>query len=306
MNIANSSAGLFFITRSVVLAIILSSGVTACSTSSAPRSDAQTAAELRKAADQGDAKAQYSLGLMFENGRVDDPSKTVLERALEQYGTVQQDYPQAVAWYRKAAKQGHAEAQFKLGLIYNKGRGVPKDYFQGKGVHKDYAQAVVWYSKAAEQGHAVAQNNLGAMYYNGSGVSQDYTQALTWFRKAADQGNANAIENVKLAESKIKVFERQKYLESPEGKEEIKTAEVKAKTEKKRTMSICDRFGHDASKKYNIGKYDGTLSSQRLGEDIYYCVTSFKQETVTGFMMPIYKGITLNNRTGVYEIESIN
>jgi len=39
-----------------------------------------------------------------------------------------QDYAQAVAWYRKAADQGAALAQFKLGLMYGQGQGVPQDY----------------------------------------------------------------------------------------------------------------------------------------------------------------------------------
>ena len=57
-------------------------------------------------------------------------------------------------WYRKAAEQGHADAQNNLGLCYQ----------YGKGVAKDYAEAVKWYRKAAEQGHARAQCNLGYCY----------------------------------------------------------------------------------------------------------------------------------------------
>ena len=51
---------------------------------------------------------------------------------------------QAVTWYRKAAEQGDADAQFNLGVMYAKGVGVPKDA----------SQAVTWFRKAAEQGHA--------------------------------------------------------------------------------------------------------------------------------------------------------
>ncbi|WP_052046260.1 tetratricopeptide repeat protein [Candidatus Paracaedibacter symbiosus] len=56
------------------------------------------------------------------------------------------DDTEAVKWYRKAADQGHAEAQFSLGYCYN----------NGEGVTKDYTEAVKWYCKAAE-GHAWAQ-----------------------------------------------------------------------------------------------------------------------------------------------------
>ncbi|MFZ2168120.1 MAG: tetratricopeptide repeat protein, partial [Methylococcaceae bacterium] len=53
-----------------------------------------------------------------------------------------QDYNQAVAWYRKAAEQGHAKAQFNLGVMYKKGQGVPQDY----------AQAYMWLNLAAAKG----------------------------------------------------------------------------------------------------------------------------------------------------------
>ena len=63
------------------------------------------------------------------------------------------DYATALRFYRPLADQGHAEAQFNLGLMYSNGRGVPQDY----------AAAVSWYRKAADQGDAAAQFNLGLM-----------------------------------------------------------------------------------------------------------------------------------------------
>ncbi len=102
--------------------------------------------ELRPLAEQGNAKVQYNLGLMYRKGQ-----------------GVPQDYAEAVKWYRKAAEQGNANAQNNLGVMYRNGQGVPQDY----------AEAVGWWRKAAEQGHANAQNNLGFMYRNGEGVSQD-------------------------------------------------------------------------------------------------------------------------------------
>ena len=41
---------------------------------------------------------------------------------------VPQDYAEAVRWYRKAAEQGHSDAQFSLGSAYAEGKGVPQDY----------------------------------------------------------------------------------------------------------------------------------------------------------------------------------
>ena len=81
-------------------------------------------------------------------------------------------------WYRKAAKQGDAEAQYNLGGMY----------VQGRGVRQDDAQAVQWYRKAAEQGQAEAQYNLGVMYEEGQGVSTNRKVAKEWFGKACDNG----------------------------------------------------------------------------------------------------------------------
>ena len=93
-----------------------------------------------------------------------------------------EDYAEAVKWYRKAAEQGHANAQYALG----------KCYYEGEGVTKDYAEAVKWYRKAAEQGHVHAQCVLGESYFDGHGVTTNYTEAEKWFRKAAEQGDTDA------------------------------------------------------------------------------------------------------------------
>lgn len=53
----------------------------------------------------------------------------------------------AVEWYRKAAEQGDADAEYAMGLCYE----------EGTGVEQDFAQAAMWYEKAAQQGHADAQ-----------------------------------------------------------------------------------------------------------------------------------------------------
>ena len=98
---------------------------------------------------------------------------------------VPQDYAAAVSWYRKAAEQGAAYAQFNLGVKYDNGEGVPQDY----------AAAAGWYRKAADQGVAQAQFNLGVMYAKGQGVPQDYVQAHKWFNLAAASGNADAVKN---------------------------------------------------------------------------------------------------------------
>ena len=91
-----------------------------------------------------------------------------------------QDDVEAVRWYRLAAEQGDARAQFELGFRYEAGRGVPQDD----------AEAIRWYRAAADQGEAFAQNNLGMKYGQGRGVPQDDAEAIRWYRAAADQGLA--------------------------------------------------------------------------------------------------------------------
>jgi TPR repeat protein len=122
-----------------------------------------------KLVEQGDAEAQFRLGKRYYNG--DD---------------VEQDYEEAVKWYRKAAEQRYAAAQFCLGVCFA----------NGWGVGQDYTEAVRWYRKAAEQGDSSAQNNLGVCYTKGQGLERNYAEARRWFRKAMELGNDKARINL--------------------------------------------------------------------------------------------------------------
>src|ERR1035437_1511226 len=84
------------------------------------------------------------------------------------------------------AEQADAVAQYKIGMDFETGKGLPRGY------KKNDEQAAIWYAKAAEQGNALAQGELGVFYYLGKGVQQDYKQAAVWIKKAAEQGNAQA------------------------------------------------------------------------------------------------------------------
>lgn len=118
--------------RRILYAVIL---VMACATGAAAGSyedakfiydqyDYTKAARLfRPLAEQGDAKAQFTLGMMYEKGQ----------------GT-RRNYQTAMKYYRQAAEQGHAGSQTKLGLLYEKGRGV----------QENVRLAYMWYYVAAE------------------------------------------------------------------------------------------------------------------------------------------------------------
>ncbi len=95
---------------------------------------------------------------------------------------VPKDYPTAVMWFRKAADQGNANAQYNLGKMYE----------YGLGVAKDYASVFSWIKKSAEGGVDKAQYNMGKYLRDGLGVKKDPAEGLLWWTKAAEQGYAKA------------------------------------------------------------------------------------------------------------------
>jgi TPR repeat protein len=128
-------------------------------------------------------------------------------------------YADALKWLSGAAKDGNADAEVTLGLMYWYGSGVPKDYehamnlFQlsaaqgngramnvigyayqnGIGALPDLAKAVSWYEKSAEKGERRGQNNLAILYSEGVGVSKNLEKADALWRQAAEQGDSGAM-----------------------------------------------------------------------------------------------------------------
>lgn len=116
-----------------------------------------------KAAENGNEKAKPMLFVLDVEAAVYGDAEAqfrLAERYADPYGfssdyTLEQDNQEAVKWYRKAAWQGHAEAQYKLGQMYSTGE---------EGVEQNDDESEKWYLKAAEQGHADAQKTLGMHY----------------------------------------------------------------------------------------------------------------------------------------------
>jgi hypothetical protein len=107
-------------------------------------------------AERGDVEAQLRLGYLYFDGL-----------------GVDQDFKEGVSWFRKAALQGNAEAQGKIGIAYQLGKGD---------LPKDYKEAAKWFLKAAEQGAFNRYYNLGFLYENGGyGLPKDYVQAYMWY-----------------------------------------------------------------------------------------------------------------------------
>lgn len=115
-------------------------------------------------AEQGNAEAQYTLGLTYEWFRV---------------------FQKAIEWYKKAAEQGFKKAQLKLGVIYE----------NAQGVDKDDKQAFKWYQEASKKGAKKATFKLGIMYENAQGIDKNEDKAFICYQNATEQGHALAKDN---------------------------------------------------------------------------------------------------------------
>jgi TPR repeat protein len=123
-------------------------------------------AELKAAAEQGDAVAQFRLANLYAYG-----------------SGVQQNFPEAMKWHLKAAEQGHAGAQCYLGI----------EHLEGAVANRDATKALGWFRKAADQNHGVAQFYVAIIHLQGIGVTKDTAEARKWLQKAADQGEPHAL-----------------------------------------------------------------------------------------------------------------
>ena len=129
---------------------------------------AKDAAEwYRKAAENGNKKAQFWLGCMYYDG-----------------DGVAKDLALAALWYMRAGSDSEtcsacSDAQLRLGHMYH----------TGAGVEQDSAVACAWYRRSAEQGNADAQYCMGTVC---DAVEGDRAGAARWYEKAASQGHAGA------------------------------------------------------------------------------------------------------------------
>ena len=143
---------------------------------------------LRKSAEQGDARSQFFLG--FDYGRKGDlrnafywfsksanqedaDAQFFLALAYKNGEGTEKSKEKAEFWFKKSAELGNADAQLYLGMLYLE--------------NEEDSKAIYWYKKSAIQGNLVAQYLLAESYYSGDGVKQDYDQVAFWCSKAANQ-----------------------------------------------------------------------------------------------------------------------
>lgn len=184
---------------------------------------------LRKAAESGHAAALDSLWSLLDEDIPGDIDEAVAWFSmLAEKGDAamkwrlaewlhENEWPEAIKWYHKAAEQGQPDAQRTLGDLYLEGDGVDRNlneacswYFRAAeqgdadaqygwwSIYRDESfpggreTAVMFCRKAAEQGHPDAQADLGELYASGHLVERDWNEAVWWFLKAAEQGHPDA------------------------------------------------------------------------------------------------------------------
>ena len=173
--------------RNYVFVVVISGAIVgAAHGTSLASQQASEPSQLLTDARAGDAKAQFALGKVYEEG-----------------DGAQQDYKRAAEWYLKAAEQGNAQAQLNLGRMYSLGRGVDKNFIE----------ALAWYKKAARQKNPTALFMVAATYYNGDGVPHSDVTAYCWFLLAQEAGSKEAEDGVRRLGSGLNVRERAEALE---------------------------------------------------------------------------------------------
>ena len=171
--------------------------------------------DIKSAAKQGDADAQYRLAMMYlNNEEVSDEDKKIVEAGT---GVMPDYYWLTSTWFIKAAEQGHVEAQYMLGMMFYEGNRVGKDEeaaalqfrkaaerghpgaikmlkslgvnYSAKTIEEEQAEELQRLQEAAQQGDAKSQYELAHLYARGKyGLVQDKNHAYVLFKKAADQG----------------------------------------------------------------------------------------------------------------------
>ena len=95
------------------------------------------------------------------------------------FGQNSVELDQTIRKMSEEAKNGIAESQFQLGILYRNGKGVPIDF----------KIAFMWIKKSAEQGYTNAQATIARMYEQGHGTKKNKPEAIKWWRIAANKGN---------------------------------------------------------------------------------------------------------------------
>lgn len=136
------------------------------------------------------------------------------------------------------ALRGDKEAQFQVGVIFERGIGT----------EENLSLAAQWFEKSAEQGYVDAQYNIAIMYADGRGVEADEGKAMMWLAKAAKQKDKEArkllndIIDGKLDKKSSNAFDTENNSHESISNDSIETiAPITLIT--KEGAKVCDRKG---------------------------------------------------------------
>ena len=141
----------------------------------------------------------------------------------------QKDYKTALYYLSYDANLGDDKAQYNLGIMYNKGLGVPVDkneafswfflsanqgnvlanyalghaYLKGSGINKNYKLAFKSFKISTLSEHPTSRLMFGNMYYHGQGVAVSYPKAFLWWRLAEDLNIGGARQNINMIKKKM-------------------------------------------------------------------------------------------------------
>ncbi len=155
----------------------------------ANRGDRDASSDQAPPMDAGAAAPSNAVAMSAEETRADDLEAGDDPLAQYRLGVNRLSEGQnarAIRLMQRAADAGFAPAQFRLGQLYEAGRGAPQNY----------ADARRWTERAAQAGHREAMHNLGVYYANGVGAPESYEQAARWFREAAQLGATDSQYNL--------------------------------------------------------------------------------------------------------------
>jgi TPR repeat protein len=177
--------------------------------------------KIEEGATKGNANAQFQLGtLLYESGNADDLPKALswFEKAaaqgevramfnaglMYQQGTgARKNIPKAMQYFESAAAKNDSRSAFNLGLLY----------YEGTYVSKDYVKARTYFEQAANSGLSAAALNVGVMYISGQGVTMDPIKAAAWFAVAKRTGHPQAVQYYTQVTSTMSDADRKKVEE---------------------------------------------------------------------------------------------
>ncbi|KAL6122185.1 hypothetical protein NUSPORA_00805 [Nucleospora cyclopteri] len=140
---------------------------------------------------------KYALNLFTKGAKLGDPNSQFKLGQVYEFGDLKQrkNMKKAIDFYKKAAENGHVEAQYMMSELYLVGKSniIPRSY------EKSYQ----WARFAATKGHSEAAQTCGDCAYTGTGTNKNILDSLWWYKIAEMYGNVESKDKIKNLESQI-------------------------------------------------------------------------------------------------------